>query len=449
MKRILLIAPPFYRLLGSHYNGLHLGIAYIAAILKEHGHFVKIYNADYCEIGEYANQRQLFENYTSYKAILNDPVNPIWGEIKDNISNFTPDIVGITMLTANYKAARMIARITRSINSDIKIVVGGAHPTLDPEETLAEEDFDYVIRGEGEFTFLELANNQSEDEIKGLSFKKNKKVVHNESRPPIEDLDVLPYPSRDTFLNDTKNLDVGYLVTGRGCPFSCKYCASPQLWHKIVRLRSVSNVLGELEYLKTKHNSVTIHFADDTFTLDRRRAKEICRQIIGRRLDIEWTCDTRADCLDKELITLMKKAGCVKIKIGVESGSDRILKMMQKGVTKDKIRQAVDLIKGAGLHITAYLMAGFPDETNEDLLQTIKFARELDADYYSLGIVAPYYGTEIWNDLVKSGNKPDKEHWDYFYHQSQEMLINDDLDPELISRFWALNETQLGEKRRV
>ncbi|MFC1965898.1 B12-binding domain-containing radical SAM protein [Chloroflexota bacterium] len=447
--RVLLIAPPFYRLLGSHYNGLHLGIAYIAAVLKEHGHFVKIYNADYVGTTEYLDQKQLFENYPSYKTILYDSTNPIWSEIKENISGFAPDIVGITMLTANYKAAKIIANIVKSLNASIKVVVGSVHPTLDPEGILAGEDFDYAIRGEGEFAFLELADNREEDKIQGLSFKKGNRIIHNESRPFIDDLDILPHPCRDSFLNDTKNFDFGYLITGRGCPFSCAYCASPRLWQRKVRLRSISNVISELEYLHINYNDSIIHFADDTFTLNKHRAKEICQQIIDRRLRIKWVCDTRADCLDKELVALMKRAGCIRVKIGVESGSDRILKAMRKGVTKEQIRQAVGLIKGEVLPLTAYLMAGFPGETNEDLQQTIELARELDVDYYSLSIVAPYYGTKIWSDLEKAGNKPDQVYWDYFYHQSQGMLLNDDLDPALISQFWALNETPLGEKKRV
>ena len=145
----------------------------------------------------------------------------------------------------------------------------------------------------------------------------------------------------------------------------------------------------------------------------------------------------------------MKRAGCIRIKIGAESGSDRILKLIRKGVTKEKIRKTVTLIKEAGLPLTVYFMTGFPQETNEDLRQTIEFAQELDADYNSLSILAPYYGTEIWDNLENSGKKPDREHWDYFYHQSQEMLLNDDLDPELIGQFWALNDTPLGEKKRV
>ena len=447
MKNILLIAPPFYRLLASHYNGLHLGIAYIAAVLKEHGHFVKIYNADYCKTTEYANQRQLFENYPSYKTILSDLANPIWGEIKHNISSLAPDLIGITMLTANYKAAKIIAKIAKSLNNNVKVVVGGAHPTLDPEGTLAEKEFDYVIRGEGEYAFLELADKREEEKIKGLSFKKDNQMIHNESRSFIEDLDTLPYPCRDSFLNDTKHLDFGHLITGRGCPFSCAYCASQQLWGRTVRFRSVSNVISELEYLQTNYNPPVIHFADDTFTLNKRRAKEICQQIVNRRLEIRWVCDTRADCLDKELVALMKSAGCIRVKIGAESGSDRILKAMRKGVTREKIRKAVGLIKEEGLPLTVYFMTGFPQETNEDLQQTIEFARELDADYYSLSVLAPYYGTEIWKDLEKSGKKIDKEHWQYFYHQSQDMLINSNLDPALVSKFFDLNE--LGKGGRV
>lgn len=446
MKKILFIAPPFYRLLGSHYNGLHLGIAYIAAVLKERGHFVKIYNADYYEATEYANQRQLFENYQSYKAILNDTDNPIWREIKENISSFAPDIIGITMLTANYKAARIIANIARFLNNNVKIVVGGTHPTLDPEGTLAGEEFDYAIRGEGELTFLELADNREEEKIKGLSFKKDNQIIHNESRPFIEDLNTLPYPCRDSFLNDTRYLDFGHLITGRGCPFSCAYCASQQLWGRTVRFRSVSNVISELEYLKTNYNPSIIHFADDTFTLDKDRAKEICQQIINRRLGIKWVCDTRVDCLDEELVALIKSAGCIRVKIGVESGSNRILKAMQKGITKEQVRKAVDWIKKEGLPLTVYLMIGFPQETNEDLQQTIELARELDADYYSLSVLAPYYGTQVWNDLEKSGKKMDKEHWEYFYHQSQDMLVNSNLDPVLVSKFFALNELGKGER---
>lgn len=445
MKRVLLIAPPFYRLMGSHYNGLHLGIAYIAAVLKEYGHTVGVYNADYCNTDEYLNQRQLFNNYPSYKAVLNDLSNPIWGEIKNKISSFMPDLVGIAMLTANYKAAKNIAKIARQVDRNTKVVVGGAHVTLDPIGSLAEEEFDYVIRGEGEFTFLELADDQKVEEIKGLSFKKGSKMVHNDDRPLIKKLDVLPFPCRDSFINDTEYLDFGNIITGRGCSFACSYCASPRLWHRTVRFRSIPNLISELEHLRENYNSPLIRFVDDTFTLNQRRAKEICRQIIDKKLDIKWVCDTRADCLDEELVALMKEAGCIRIKIGVESGSDRVLKSIKKGVTTQKIRQAVGLIKEQRLPLTIYLMAGFPGETNDDLRQTIEFAKELNANYVSLSVLAPYYGTQIWSDIEKSGRKLDKEHWEYFYHQSQDMIVNHGLDPLILKEFFTLDE--LGDGR--
>jgi radical SAM superfamily enzyme YgiQ (UPF0313 family) len=450
MKKILLIAPPFYRLLGSHYNGLHLGIAYIAAVLQQHGHQAMVYNADYLDKAEYLNQKQLFDNYQSYKTALSNPADPLWEvEIRNKIAGFNPDFIGIAMMTANYKAAKIIAGIARSINKDVKVVVGGAHPTLDPEGTIAEKEFDYVIRGEGEFAFLELAENKSEESIKGLSFKKNGKLIHNENRPFLKDLDILPFPSRNSFLNDTKYLDACHIVTGRGCPFGCAYCGSPALWHRQVRLRSVGNVMAELEFLKQNYPNSTIHFADDTFTLKKERAKEICQRIIDSSLNINWLCDTRADCLDKELINLMKKAGCIRLKIGVESGSNRVLKAIRKGETKEQVRQTVSWIQEARLPLTVYFMTGFPTETNEDLKETIEFARELNADYYSLSVLAPYYGTQVWKDLEKAGKTINKEHWEYFYHQSQEMLVNGNLDPMLISQFWALNDTPTGEKKRV
>lgn len=446
MKRVLLVAPPFYRFMGSHYNGLPLGIAYIAAVLKQYGHYVKIYNADYRDSPDYADQRHLFESFLSYKAALDDLTNPIWSEIKGNIASFAPDILAITMLTASYKAAQNIAGIGKELYPNMKVIVGGAHPTLDPEGTIMREEFDYVVRGEGEFALLELVDGQSEESIQGLSWKKSGNITHNKERPFIKDLDILPFPCRDSFINTTERLDIGYVITGRGCPFSCSYCASPQIWHRITRLRSISNVMMELEEIKKNYNPALIRFVDDTFNIDQHRTKDICRQIIDRELNIEWVCDARADRLDRELLTLMKEAGCKRIKIGVESGSNKILKMINKGLTEEKIRHAVAMIKESEIPLTIYLMVGFPQESNGDLQETIDLAKELDADYYSLSVLAPYYGTQIWRELEESGKRIDREHWEYFYHQSHDMIVNDELDPAVVNEFLALNERE-GKNR--
>ena len=443
VKRILLVAPPFYRLMGSHFNGLHLGIAYIASVLKEHGHCVRIYNADYQDSSSYADQRQLLDSFPTYKAILDDVSHPIWSEVVDRIANFAPDILGITMLTPNYKAAQNIAELSKSRDANLKVVVGGVHPSLDPEGTLAQDCFDYVIRGEGEFSLLELVEGHDEKDIPGLSYKKGGRSIHNQARPLIDDLDILPFPCRDrgSFIGGTGYLETGYIMTGRGCPFSCSYCASPLLWGRVVRYRSVSNVISELEWLAGNSDSM-VRFVDDAFNLNKQRTKEICRQIFSRGLKHEWVCDARVDLLDEELVSLMVQAGCVRIKLGVESGSNRILEKVGKGFTTETVRQQVVMVKKYKLPLTVYLMAGFPGETTEDLRQTIELAKELDADYYSLSIFTPYYGTQIWNEMYQSGQKMDKEHWEYFYHQSQEMVVNDNLDPKIVSEFLDLNERE-------
>lgn len=447
-KKILLITPPFYRLMGSQYNGIQLGLCYIASMLKTYGHEVAIYNTDYKDGDHYLNQRQLFENYSSYRDILNNIKHPIWQEIRETIGSFSPDIVGISMYTATFKSAKNIAQIVRQIDNDVKVVVGGTHPTLDPNGTIVGGNFDYVIRGEGEYTFLELVEGKDKRNILGLTYINNGQIIHNLSRPFISELDSLPFPDRDSHLNAANHLDVGSVITGRGCPFTCTYCASPQIWNRETRLRSVENIIEEIKILEQSDLTQPLYFVDDTFSLNKRRTKAICTEMIKNGFRMKWKCDTRADCLDRELLTLMQKAGCIRVKIGVETGSDRILKRIKKGLAKEKIRKTVALIKEVGIPLTIYLMAGFPGETNEDLKETIEFAKELDAEYYSLSILAPYYGTEIYRELKEKGKLSGNEHWEYFFHQSGDMIVNDQLDSAVVNEFLALNERE-GKGERV
>jgi radical SAM superfamily enzyme YgiQ (UPF0313 family) len=202
--------------------------------------------------------------------------------------------------------------------------------------------------------------------------------------------------------------------------------------------------MKELIAIKQSYPHDVIYFEDDTFTLRPDRTIELCDQIIKRGLDIRWKCDTRADCLSDEMVRFMKRAGCICIKMGVESGSEKVLKGINKKLTKDIISRAAKTVKKHQIALTVYLMAGFPQETDEDLIETINFAKQLDADYYSLSVVAPYYGTKIYDEYVRDNGSLDKEHWEYFYHQSQEMIMNDNLSQDIIEEFLSLNE---GKKR--
>lgn len=447
-EKILLISPPFYRLMGSHHDGIHLGLCYIASVLDKAGYEVKIYNADFFDSDRFLDQKGLFENYENYKSILNHLDHPIWQEAKENIKQFNPGIVGIQMYTGAYKSSKNIATISKEINPEIVIVAGGTHPTIEPEGTLKDGPYDYLIRGEGEYSFLDLIKGKRKEKILGLSFKaKNGEIIHNPDRGFIEDIDTIPFPSRDLFLNGSEKIDRSAIITSRGCPFQCTYCVSPKIWRLKVRYRSIENVLKELEYIYRKYNLHLIRFQDDTFTLNKNRVKAICTGILERGLKFEWVCDTRVDRLDREILALMKKAGCIRVKIGVESGSDEILSKVNKGFNKSQIKKAVSAIKAVGIPLTVYLMVGFHSETNKQVKETINFAKEIGADYYSLSIVSPYYGTQMYQELEENGYKFNKSHWEYFYHQSNDMILNTKIDPVLIEEFFALND--FGKSGRI
>ena len=440
-QKILLVNPPFYRLMNSHFNGLSLGMGYIAAVLSKNGYEVKIYNADYESSENYANQREIFESYDNYKKILFNLSHPLWLEVKETIESYSPDFIGITMLTGTYKSAENIGKIAKELNEEVVVVVGGTHPTILPEETIKNDYFNYVVRGEGEYTFLDLANGVRIDDIQGLTYINERgRIVNNPDREFVEDLDSLPFPSRDIYLNDTRNMDYGYIMTGRGCPFECTFCASKKVWKGHVRFRSPENVVEEVKHVYDKYGTKFFYFVDDTFTLNKKRTKKICELLIESDLDITWICDTRVDTINEELLRLMKESGCVRVKIGVESGSDRILRMVRKKITKKQVRDSVSLIKKAGINLTIYLMIGFPTETEEEIQETLDFARELEPTYYSLSILAPYPGTEIYDDVIRSGVTLPNEHWEYFFHQSKDMILTDNIDKNLIEECLSLNE---------
>jgi len=446
-KRVLLISPPFYRLMGSHYNGLSLGLAYIASVLIDNGHEAKIYNADYVDDNDYLDQVQLFEGYEGYKEALNDNEHPIWEEIRQRMSKYTPDYIGINMYTASYKSARNVATIAKKMNHDIKVVVGGIHPSVDPVGTLQSGVYDVAVVGEGEYAFLDLVNGTEIGKIPGIAYKqRNGHIKRNCDRLFIGDLDSVPFPLRDGLINDGGSADLSGIITSRGCPFKCTYCVSPKMWKGKVRYRSVGNVLDELSHMKQYHKIDLVRFQDDTFTSNKKRVLDLCDGIVDRKLDIQWVCDTRVDRLESELLHVMKHSGCIRVKMAVESGSDEILRQVNKGITRQMILKAVSAIKEVGIPLTIYLMIGFPGETNEQVKATIDLAERIGADYNSLSIVAPYYGTEMYRQLEEQGHKLDKEHWEHFFHQSKDMILNTNLDPEVVDEFFDLNNRGKGKR---
>ena len=469
MARVLLVNPPFYRLLGSHYNSNSLGIAYIASTLNQNGHDAWLYNADFLSQKLYANLRQLFNGFVDYKSFFDNKDADIWEEVVDKIIEFEPDWVGYTSYTANVSAIDLISKKLKLRRPKIKQVIGGVHATLDATVLKSLTALDYAVRREGEMAMLALVNGQEPSSISGVVSRNGLKLINDGDAEVNKDIDSLPFPERDKFwgLTDEEKLtvDVSYICSIRGCPYRCNYCASPYMWKRDkTQFRSPDSLISEMHYLKDNYwnrtkefdysasgnssqkssliieDNTIVYFVDDVFTVRKHRVKEILRRMIDDDLNMPWKCEARTDHLDEEICELLAKAGCRRVKLGFESGSDRILKQIQKDETTDDMRRGANLLKQAGVPFTAYFMAGFPGETDKDLLQTIEFAQELQADYYSLSVLAPYYGTKMYFDLVSDGYELDKKPWEYFFHQTGELMVNNSISDRVLEQYLALNE---------
>ena len=195
--------------------------------------------------------------------------------------------------------------------------------------------------------------------------------------------------------------------------------------------------------MKIVDNTI-VYFVDDVFTIKKPRVKQILRMMIDQSLGMDWKCEARTDHLDEEICELMAQSGCRRVKLGFESGSDKVLKDIQKDETKEDMRIGAKMLKDAGVPFTAYFMTGFPTETDEDLKETIKFAKEIDANYYSISVLAPYYGTKMYYDLIEQGVALDKKPWEYFFHQTGELMVNDKIKQSTLNEYLSLNA--LNEK---
>lgn len=415
--KILLIDPPFYRYINYYNRYFPLGLAYLAVVLREEGHEVLIYDAD-CNVNPTKMDfSRLEESYPFYLQSLRDENNPILKEIRETIRNFNPDIIGISVWTTFAASAFRIASICKEWNRDVPVVMGGPHISIKYDEVMNIcPDVDFLIRGEGEGPLSEFVkafeknkgvtplSNPEILSIKDISYKKDGKVIHNPSGEFAKDLDKIPFPARNLLLNkgSYSSEDMGLFMTSRGCPYSCSYCAT-SIWERKTRYRSIDNVMPEIRFVIEKYGTKQFTFKDDSFTVNRKRVVEFCEKLIKEGFGISWDCNTRVNLVDEEMLKLMKKAGCTSIKVGIETGSERILKLMNKNITLEQCRQAAKLFRKVGIHWTGYFMMGIPSETKEDTYQTLKFMKELNPDYASLSVYEPFPGTILFEKGVENG----------------------------------------------
>ncbi|HAM39400.1 MAG TPA: B12-binding domain-containing radical SAM protein [Elusimicrobia bacterium] len=387
--KILLINPPWMTKGGIWENIAScmppFGLAGLAAYLEEKKIEVEILDSNATGL-----------NYNNIKEILG--------------SKAVPDYIGITASTPMIYSAIDVSKIAKSVFPSAKTVLGGVHPSVMTDEVLKEESIDFVIRGEGEETLNELISGKEIAKISGLSYKIGNKIIHNQSRPVVQDMDTLPIPAYHLLpikkyfpaKGSYKRLPAMGMMTSRGCPGRCTFCMGNYLGDKI-RVRSAEKIFEEILLLHNKYGIKEISFYDDTFTTRKENVKKLCEKIISEKLDISWSCFARVDFVDEDLLKIMKLAGCHQIMYGVESGDEEILKNIHKKISFEKVEKIVKITKKLGIEVRAAFMFGNPGETIETMQKTIDYAIKLKPDVVIFNITTPYPGTEMFKWAKEKG----------------------------------------------
>ena len=337
----------------------------------------------------------------------------------EKLHRLKPEIIGLTCLTTEVLEARAVAQRLHKEFPEATLIVGGVHPTLRPQDLIFENSgIDYAIMGEGEETSLELVqkilandvSGKTMGKVQGIAFLNEKKIEITEKRPLIKDLAALPSPNYgkidmdfytrpDIYCIRGVPISGFYFFTSRGCPFACQFCVNKNLFGRTIRYKDPVKVVEDIEAVVKKNGIDGFYFYDDTFTVNRKHVERICSELKERKLDLIWGCETRVNLVYKDLMAAMKKAGCVQIDFGVESGSEINLKRLQKGITVPEIKNCFKICKEVGIRTFANFMLNTPDETEQDVEETIQLARELNANVSIFNVTTPFPGTEIYDKL--------------------------------------------------
>ena len=333
----------------------------------------------------------------------------------DAVKKIDPRIVFMECSTPSINHDLSTAKRLKEELEDTFIVLIGPHPTCFHKEILTENGFiDAIVRGEFDYTIRDLSLTLLKEGelkgVKGVSYRDNKGVHVNEDRPLIKDLDALPFPARDMVKSDSYREAVftgekcTTMVSSRGCPYRCVFCLWPRIMYgRRFRARSAENVVDEVEHVVEKYRVDEIYFDDDCLTLDKKRLMKICEEIRERGIDVKWMCQSRVDNVDEELLSEMKRAGCHYVKYGVESGSQKMLDAMKKGMMLEDARRAFKLTRKVGIKTQAFFLLGLPWDTHKTIRKTIEFAKELKPDSAQFAVVVPHPGTELYDICTEKG----------------------------------------------
>ena len=408
MKITLIFPPSLYQ---TKQTMPPLGIAWIAAVLRENG----------------------YTDVSLIDSVINKYSND---DVINILKKNPPDIVGVSFGTQNRFYAFDLIRLIRKNFPGVLITVGGPHPTLTAPDILQNiPEIDIVIRGEGEYTMLDLVKTVDKkgnlSQVKGISFReKNGQVINNFPRQPIADLDSLPMPARDLLPIDKYQQTIPLsdkictsMISARGCPYNCVYCSTAQQWGHSIRHRSADNVIKEIKHLMSTYKLDGVGFFDDVFTMDKNRVIEFCQKLIASKFNISWWCEARANTIDKEVVDWMKRAGCEHISMAIESGSEKILKNIRKAITVEQGVEAAKIIKQSGIKLKVFFMHSLPEETYEDIKKTVFLSHylvnKIKVDEATQSLTLIYPGTALERLAKENGTLPKDFSWSKFYEEKR------------------------------
>ena len=417
-KRLMLIEPPFYRLYHDQYSLVKypLGLGYLSgAVIKNTNWSVQTYNADFNvrkKVFDPENDYIAGVGFKRYLSSLKDYSLPIWKEVKNSIEDYNPSVVGISAKTQNFVSASMVAKIAKEINPDIKVIVGGVHPTMNGSKVLNCEDIDLLSISEGENTIVALLHalekNTELNSVNGIVFKDGDKIINTKPQSYVENLDLLDFPltHAQKVLKDFDKYPkeaFGYIFASRGCPYACTFCESKSMWTRKVRYRSPENVVAELKQMY-EFGIKKVNFDDDTFGVSKKNIKAINDLMHDKLSNMTYTCETVVQLAkDENVVKDMKRGGCTAAFVGIESGNNEMLKKIKKTQTTEECIQAVKNLRKHGIESHAFIMVGFPDETEETFKQTMDFIPKLKPDGVIFSIFTPYPGSDIYNECKDKG----------------------------------------------
>ena len=430
--KVLLINPPIKNIIQaelpltlSREVGIFppLGLMYIASYLQEYSdHRIQILDAIAEDLDQVALEHAIRES--------------------------NPQVIGITAHINNLLDVLLLISLIKKIDPGIHINIGGPHARAFSQETLQLPGVDSVIPGEGEVPFFQLveALSQGKDlrEVPGLIFREGDKIVCGEKPGLLPDLDRLPFPARRLIKSQLYYYVLGKrstfttMVSSRGCPYHCIFCSTPK---ENYRQRSVHNVVQEME--ECRHlGAEEIHFVDDTFNLSPEWMISICQEIRGRHLQIPWSFRGRVDTLTREVLQELKAANCIRMNLGVETGTDEGLRRLGKSLTIRQIEEVFTWTKEIGISTVAYFLIGCPHEkSREDILHTLRFAQRLNSDFALFNILTPYPDTELYREGLEKGLFK-KDFWrEFAFHPTkdfeprvwEESFTKEELEKILIS----------------